>query len=211
MRSCCCYRTSRNFRRGEGEKLKKLPVRYRGVTTGNPLLSVTQVLTVANLIDDRWFSPEAARRGSIVHAMTEQIDLHGTCPSVPIDLQGYVNAYLLFLNVARPEILEVELELQDEVIGIGGRLDRIVRLFGRLGVLDLKTGGKYDWHPLQLAAYAKMFGVPNLARWCLYLSDNGRYKLREYDDAADERRFEHHAIKAVSSVTERDDFFLRAA
>lgn len=191
--------------------MKRLPVRYYGVTTGRPLLSVTQVLTVAGEIDDRWFSEEAARRGSIVHAMAEQIDIDGTCDPVPFDLQGYVDAYLLFLKVVRPTIHEVELELQDEVVGIGGRTDRIVTMFGRRGVLDLKTGDKYKWHPLQLAAYVSLYGDSSLSRWGLYLGSNGRYKLQEYDSASDLRLFNQHADDSMKAVKENSGFWFPCA
>ncbi len=190
----------------------QLPVRYREIMTGAPLISVTQVLTIAGRIDDRWFTEESRWRGTLVHHLTEQLDRCEPMDEIPAALEPYMDAYWSFKQVCRPVYSDIELELQDSAMGLGGRLDRIlVSLFDELrpGILDIKTGPPEEWHARQLAAYNRM--LPTGDRWGLYLQKNGRYRLKQYDDPEDDRRFMFDLAAAQGRVEACGDFWIAAA
>lgn len=98
----------------------------------------------------------AARRGTEVHELAEQITL-GEEVEVPDELVGPVDAYLRFLREWTPTPILVERAVFDLTYGYGGTFDLIADLPG-LGrtLIDLKTSGSRPYHTtvLQLAAYA---------------------------------------------------------
>jgi hypothetical protein len=182
-----------------------LPVRYRS-QVGSPLISVTQVLTLAERIDCTWFTPESALRGQTVHAMTEAFD-RGESFDIPDDLIGYMDAYAEFVAVAQPVYEATEVRVTNELLGVGGRIDRVVAsLFGSPGILDFKTGPPAPWHGQQLAAYNAM--CPRGVRWGCYLQRNGRYKLKTYDDPQDHRRFMFDLAKVRGTVQPDGDHWI---
>lgn len=192
--------------------IERLPVRYREIHTGQPLISVTQVLTLAGRIDARWFTEESRWRGTMVHHLTEQLDRSEPMDEIPQALEPYMDAYWLFKQVCRPVYSEIELELQDSAMGLGGRLDRIVvSLFGDVapGILDIKTGPPEEWHGRQLAAYNRM--LPTGDRWGLYLKKNGSYRLKQYTDPEDDRRFMFDLAATQGRVEASGDFWVAAA
>ena len=166
-----------------------LPVRYR-LDGGTPVISVTQVLSLTGQIDDAWFTPASARRGSLVHALTEDIDA-GRSFDAPDDVNGYLDAYRAFKETVRPDYIASELQVTRADMNLGGTIDRVcANLFGASAILDFKTGPPYPWHPLQLAAYRAM--EPVATRWACYLQPNGRYKLKQYDDPQDHAWFMYY-------------------
>ena len=54
-----------------------------------------------------------------------------------------------------------------------GKYDLMVEIQGKRVLIDIKTGAKAKWHPVQLAAYA-MQSKPHSAM-DLYLKANGKY------------------------------------
>jgi hypothetical protein len=184
-----------------------LPVRYR--VGGQPRLSVTQVLTLAGRIESRWFSPEAAERGEMVHAFTEQID-KGQRTVLPSDMFGYGEAYLRFLYTVKPVWSHIEHEVHHEGWQLAGRIDRVAsELFGRPGILDIKTGGAQPWHANQLAAYNAM--CPSGVRWCLYLMPDGQYRLQQHEDARPYREFFQDLARVRGTVTASGDYWVPIA
>lgn len=191
---------------------ERLPVRYREVFTGTPLISVTQVLTLNGRIDGRWFTEESRWRGTMVHHLTEQLDRCEEMDEIPAALEGYMDAYWRFKEVCRPVYSHVELEVQDSALALGGRLDRIVvSLFGEplSGILDIKTGPPEPWHGQQLAAYNRM--LPTGTRWGLYLKKNGKYRLKQYTDPEDDRRFMFDLAATHGRIEASGDFWIAAA
>jgi hypothetical protein len=181
-----------------------LAVRYRA-PSGAPLISVTQVLTVAGRINTTWFTPEAAERGRIVHDLTEAFDSGGPLHCPP-ELLGYLDAYAAFLSGVRPVYSASEVKVASEALGFAGRIDRVCAdLFGQPGLLDFKTGDQYPWHGQQLAAYNAL--RPTGARWGCYLGSNGRFRLRQYDDPIDHRRFMFDLASARGMVTPDGDYW----
>ena len=181
-----------------------LPVRYR--VDGQPRLSVTQVLTLAGRIESRWFSPEAAERGEMVHAFTEQVDKGGRTV-LPSGMFGYGEAYLKFLYTVKPVWTHIEHEVHHDRWKLAGRIDRVAsRLLGQPGILDIKTGGPMPWHAHQLAAYNAMH--PSGVRWCLYLMPDGQYRLQHHEDARPYREFFLDVAKVQGTVTADGDYWV---
>lgn len=155
---------------------------------GRVLVSVTQVLERAGLVDAAWFTEESRRRGTAVHAATHYLD-EGDLDIESVDpaIEGYVLAYERFKREARfrPDIIEVP-AYQSRWL-YAGTPDRIVLGGGEViprCVLDLKTGAPEPWHALQLAAYANLQPEPfRFARLSLYLRDDWSYRLHEWPRA----------------------------
>jgi len=163
--------------------------------------SVTQSLKLAGHIDARFYTPDAAYRGSLVHAVCEAIDRQDwSSPLAQIAASGrscydttpYAEAYERFLWDCRPQYAEIERAGYHAELRYGARPDRIVdEMCGESGVLELKTGDPEPWHALQLALYQLV--RPAGSRWVVYLRDTGRYRLERCTQADDYRT----AIAAV--------------
>jgi hypothetical protein len=157
--------------------------------------SVTQALGCAGHIDRTWYTPESAVRGRLVHHVTAM--LHDG--PVPVDpaIAGYVQAYQRFLTETGAVMLAIETALWGhDGFRTAGQCDRVAQLHQRIGILDIKSGDPADWHPLQLAAYARMYadalGVPiaGLHRWTLHVRADGTYRLRGWPfDPVHEAKF----------------------
>jgi hypothetical protein len=148
---------------------------------------VTGILYQAGLVDTRWFTDEARDRGSAVHLATQYLDegdLHW--PDLDPSVVSKVKRYQQFKDEVRPEILSIEEAVINEAYQYQGRLDRIVVIGGRKGVLDIKSLTKAPWQAIQVAMYAACFPGPSLARWTLHLSDE-RYQLIEHTNRGDWR------------------------
>jgi hypothetical protein len=182
-----------------------LPVRYR-LDNGVPLISVTQILGLAGRIDSQWFTPESARRGQIVHDLTEVFD-RGDPLEVPPDLMGYIEAYTAFVATVRPVYVESEVRVTNAALGVGGRIDRVCGdLWGAPGILDFKTGDPQPWHGSQLAFYN--FLRPTGPRWGCYLGANGRFKLKQYDDPNDHRQNMYDLAQVRGTICASGDYWV---
>lgn len=144
---------------------------------------------------------------------------------LPSDL-SYVNAMEKFIVDHDPEAIEVE-QIVVSHLGYGGRFDMIVDLgpLGGIGLFDVKTGKPYAVeHTLQLSAYRHADGIavydeagmltgvrplPDITRTgCLYLFEDGSYKLEEYP--ADEVAFESFKALLQAYQWTRSDFMKAA-
>lgn len=97
----------------------------------------------------------AARRGTEVHAIAEQL-ARGETVTVPDELRGHVESYLGFLDDWDPEPIYLEATVVNYSCGYAGSLDMIHRLRdGAVILADIKTNrsGIYGETSLQLAAY----------------------------------------------------------
>jgi hypothetical protein len=157
---------------------------------GKRYISTTQALQAAGLIDYANLPPFYAERGSAVHLACEY-DVKGTLDEANLDSQiaPYLKADREFRRLSGIVIHEQEKRFVSEVFGYAGTIDRIVTLNGRRGVLDLKAGHPAPWHGLQLASYVLGEGGPegfdSLARWNLYLREDGTFKLVEHSEPGD--------------------------
>lgn len=107
----------------------------------------------------------AGRRGSNVHALTEQYDA-GLEVSLITD-EGRVNysleewamfeRYVDFSLKHSPEIIQSEQNYVSKALGFAGTVDRIIKLYNETILVDIKTSNTI--HPsywLQLAAYREL-------------------------------------------------------
>lgn len=151
----------------------------------------TEILRAEGFVDERWFNEEASAFGTAVHDCCAANDL-GFLTSPTADVAVRVDAWRAFLSENKVEIVQVEERVCHETLRYCGTLDRIVRIKGRLAVVDLKTGSRVPATALQLAGYAMAWHEP-LKRCAVYLGENGRYKLDEHTERSDYRIFENAA------------------
>lgn len=166
-------------------------------------MRVTAILKAVGLIDLEWADQEAMDRGTAVHSATaildrgEEIDPNSIDPRVAPYLPGWER----FKAELRPEILAIEERVEHPIYKYTGTLDRLVKIADREGIIDIKTGPPASFHQVQLCGYALCFTRP-LARWGVYLTAEGTYKLIEYKDRTDYEVF--RAALTVASFKERN-------
>lgn len=109
---------------------------------------------------------EAGRKGSVVHGLTESYD-NGLEVSL-MNEDGYIEykmiewamfeRYVDFRKRFPLEIINTELSLVSKALGFAGTLDRLIKMNGKLVLLDIKTSGSiWPSYWLQLAAYKQLF------------------------------------------------------
>lgn len=150
---------------------------------------VTEILQAGGYIDDWWFTDEAKLRGTNVHTACEYYDEDDLeWDSVLPEYVSYVKAYTRFRKDTGFKPIEIESTSYSERYNYAGTLDRIGELGGYLALVDIKTGAKAAFWPLQLAAYQRLrrLDYPDLVRYSLRLKDNGKYDLSPpYTDPMD--------------------------
>lgn len=143
--------------------------------------SVTHILQYLGLTNDYSnISSFYAERGTAVHKAVEYVD-KGTLDDGKLDpiIRPYVAAYRRFLRESGYVPLHWEVPLHHPVLGYAGTIDKVGRLNGRPGVLDIKTARSVDPAvELQLCAYAVLWDEhhpENPAAWkyALQLNDEG--------------------------------------
>lgn len=169
---------------------------YIDLATGNVLPHITGLLKAAGLVDDQFYTAASRDRGTAVHKLCADWDLGAIepkdlpgCTSV---FKGWLLAHVKAMGILRPEILTVEEpRVHPSPLKFGGRPDRVVRINGLLSVLEIKSGAPEKCHGVQTALQSMLesheYGIPAkaFARFALYLSGNGRFKLEEFKDARD--------------------------
>lgn len=164
------------------------------------LPSVTTVLKEAGLIDDSFYTPEAALRGTVVHECCAIINMGLEIDEDTIDdaARPYVDAYRRFLESVgeRFQVDKVEHRVHSAAFGYAGTTDILGKFDRRPMVCDIKTGDPAPWHAVQLAGYAAAYTVIPLERYCVYLNSDGEYGLRHYTDPSDRTAF----LSAVALV-----------
>jgi hypothetical protein len=97
-------------------------------------------------------SKDAMDIGTRVH---EYVQFYGTdvIPPKYDDCKGYYDAYHEWIIDYSPELIENEVTVTSKVHGYKGTLDKIVRIDGKLVLVDLKTG-KYVYESVELQASA---------------------------------------------------------
>lgn len=143
------------------------------------MLRVTEAIQLAGLSDTTWLTPEAAARGTAVHAAVA-LDVAGQLDegSVHPVVAPYLASWRQFRLEASVCVSDSELEVQHLALGYAGRLDMIAAIGSSLQmVIDLKTGAPASWHPIQTAGYAlarqAMNGGSTPPRGAVYLQDDG--------------------------------------
>jgi RecB family exonuclease len=158
---------------------------YRDGDTVVP--SVTQVLKQAGYIDDRWFSQEAADRGSAVHELCDRYargmryDRDGTNLLVSYP---YLSSFAKWLRDTGAYVVKTETAIDATLAGMrfAGRYDILADIDGKLTVVDIKTSsGAARWHQMQVAAYAYASKATHAA--VLYLKPHMAYRERRLNAA----------------------------
>ena len=118
-------------------------------------IHIPSVSEILNPIMSDFELPEKYRiRGKMVHEATELYDDGKYLPElVPDKVVPYMIAYDNFHQEHDVEYEASEMMVFNKQYFYAGRLDRIWKVDGELFLTDIKTGGKYRWHPLQLAGY----------------------------------------------------------
>lgn len=97
----------------------------------------------------------AADKGTAIHEQAENFAL-GKAVDLTPEIEGYVQAFNDFCYDFKPEFLHTEALVISRTYEYAGTLDAIVRIDGKVYVLDIKTGN-YIWPEvaLQLVAYSR--------------------------------------------------------
>ena len=150
---------------------------------GETFPSVTKILGDVGIIDTRFYKHQHTLRGNIVHECTALIDngLADADSFLDGGFGGYILAYERFKRECnfKPESIEKYVACMEH--RYAGTIDRVGTLGYRPVILDLKTGKKEKWHEIQLAAYRYAYGSTTHGIMGLYLGEDGKYKLTEYD------------------------------
>ena len=123
----------------------------------------------------------ARERGSMIHEITQMIDF-GDKPFVPMEISGYVRAYLSFLRDYRPVWHGIETIVYDDESDVCGTVDRYGEIDGRMAVVDLKVQAAPSVANkisvcAQTAEYGRALKIKDPDRFALYLHSDGTYNL----------------------------------
>ena len=152
--------------------------------------SVTQVLKEAGLIDETWYTEEGAERGKEVALITEMNDkgeldealLAKTRPQYV----GYLVAWGKFVEDRVIEVLAIEERVFNKTWGYAGTVDRRLVLRGprrAQAIVDIKSGGRGIWEPLQTAGYLGCYDVVGATRrLAVHLRRNGKYSCYPHEN-----------------------------
>lgn len=168
------------------------PVGHRYYVDGQERPHVTGMLDAAGLIDTRFMTAESRVRGSAVHQLSADFDLDA------LDVDALVSPYKGFLLAYRQAMSliphtwdRIEQPRMHPVYLYGCRTDRVGRIYGAQGVLEIKSGELEDAHAIQTAlqVMAESAGTPIACeswwRGALYLKPNGKWKLIEHTSRRD--------------------------
>ena len=159
----------------------------------------------------------AAVRGTEVHDLAERL-VHGEQVDVPEHLAEYVQGYVEWIDKEQPEVIWTERPVGNRKWGYAGKFDLIVKMRGKVWLLDNKTSsGVYGDNAVQVAAYANaeffvdhdgnevpLPGIDELG--VLHITDAGTSLYRVTDAAAAWKDFLH--IKWVAQASDRIKTYL---
>jgi hypothetical protein len=145
------------------------------------IIGVTEALS---FLDKRWkVDPFYLERGRLVHLATEYHDRDELDEStVDERIRPYLDAYKKFRQDTGFDPAIIEQKFLHGSYWYAGKVDRIGMLNGSGALLDLKSGAPDPVDRLQVVAYWELCQANELKNiqkiFCLYLKDNGTYKLR---------------------------------
>ena len=102
---------------------------------------------------------EAADRGTRTHINAEalQSGLEVYTEGMARDEVLMVMAFKEWVDTVKPKFIASELTMWDPDYPIAGTADIVCTIRDQLFVIDIKTGGSYDTHELQLTAYGRLY------------------------------------------------------
>ncbi len=140
---------------------------------GEPVVSVTQVLKDAGMVDGRWFTDFHRWRGSATHEAIATWNRAGKIDRRTVDpkIRPYLEAAINWQDSVKFKPLYVEHRMYDPIFDVCGMADLIGYFEGEsklaLVIVDFKTN---DWKQgqltskWQLAAYGHAFGPKEIYR-----------------------------------------------
>lgn len=170
---------------------------YLDPASGEVYPHITGLLERAGWVDDRWYTEESSVRGTAIHKATARIDLEdilGLDDSfvASAEIRGWLLAYLEAKRKTQPAYSSIEQPRVHPTWKFAGRIDRGGVVFGRRGIVEIKSGLKEKSHQIQTALQAILiapwFGAlpaVHVARWCLYLKPNGKLRFLPHEDRKD--------------------------
>jgi hypothetical protein len=178
--------------------------------TGVSLVSVTRILADAGLVRTDFFTPQSAQRGTTVHKMTEDYD-SGLLDESTVEEHPhypYLCAWKRFVEDHIVKFSRIEWRLCHADMGYAGTVDRVGTVMlpkknsenrsRQRCVIDIKSGSPRPEHRIQLSAYAGLvtralvlsgespIRAQKLKRLCVYITKEGKYRIIEHTDDADE-------------------------
>ena len=196
--------------------LEFIPETHTFILNGERVPSVTEVLSPLQEESFKAIRPEvlaaAADRGTLVHEITEAIDLGADYEDLlEPQVMPYVEAYQDFLTEHQVEWDGIEtpvaFDSQDERLWISyaGIVDRFGMVDGDWAIVDIKTVNSPSIEQkisvaVQLYAYQlaiqKTFALwPPIAKhYALYLTKDGKYRLFDTDDFVAKEDIEPYLI-----------------
>lgn len=136
----------------------------------------------------------AQMRGTYVHKCIEWL-IDGTLDESSVDagLMPYVDAFRRFRDHHAFRPIAQECITTHVPLWYAGRIDLLAEMGGDLWLIDYKTSnGQHAHYGCQLAGYdfaLRSNGVHVARRACLYLSQDGSWALREYNEDSHLRGF----------------------
>ena len=169
---------------------------------GKVIPSVTQIIKEAGLINldfvDKDLLAEKADLGTKIHVTTQLYDKG----SLDVDslhpiLKKYLDNWIKFKKDYGFQVEEIETMYYHSKYSFAGTLDRIGVIGKDKVLLDIKSGGKYDSHRIQTAAYKLLYDFEKpkkeiiKKRFIVYLSGNDTvsYKVEENTRLNDDKIF----------------------
>ncbi len=148
--------------------------------------SVTQILSAAGMIDDRWFTAEARERGHAIHTLAQRYANGERFDAIGRELASleYVNALAAWFRDRHAYAIATE-QMIDGMVNkrrYAGTFDLLAEIDGKRVLIDYKTGVGLKWHPAQIAAYALAVNPDRCIM--LHLRADGRYKENVIQGAA---------------------------
>lgn len=156
--------------------------------------SVTTIIHNIIPIYDKSFKKIHSDRGKAVHLACQYLE-EGTLDwkSVHPIVLPYVKAWEKFLLETKCRSLSMEKLVYNPKLLYTGTLDREVELFGKHGVLDIKSGN-YITGDIQTAGYDLALAPEEKygrygTRWVVSLNNKGKYKLIPFANKEDYDNF----------------------
>ena len=155
--------------------------------------SVTQLLVLEGLVDDRFYTDEGRARGTAVHDLCKDYDLQAMpdLTGVTSPYKAYLHAYAAAMAIVRPAWDRIEIPTVHPVYRFGCRADRVGTVYGSRAVCEIKSGAVEASHPIQLALQAiaecDAMGLPAYAvqRFAVYVRPNGKFSVDHYTNPHD--------------------------
>ena len=150
---------------------------------------VHDVLKQAGHLRD-YSNPYYMERGRQAHLATELYD-RGELDEETLGatLRPYLEAWKLFKKENSVEVLEIEKLVYCPLYGVGGRLDRALKIKNQKLLADIKTGEPEKWTGIQLAAYQSLdchdcqkILEPYDLRVVVQLKDDGTFRVHDFSD-----------------------------